>query len=79
MPNVQKFNNHKSLFADAIVTSVAKELVQEIEKYLDDKQELEFNDTVNRSFANEQMRMVVKKQEVITGKTEENCLRTILK
>ena len=63
MPNVQKFNNHKSLFADAIVASVAKELIQEIKKYLEDKQELEFNDTVNRSFANEQMRMIMKKQE----------------
>lgn len=63
MPNIRKVGNHKSLFASAVVGSVVCELVQEIKKYLDENQEFEFEQNVNRSFANEEMRMIAKKNK----------------
>ena len=61
MPQIKKFRNEKSLFANAIITSVVTELVQEIKKFLDRKSYLEFESTVNRSFADDEISMISKK------------------
>lgn len=61
MPKVKKVRNKTSLSANAIIARVVSELVDEIEKYLDEKNKLEFEDTANLSFANEEMLMIVKR------------------
>jgi hypothetical protein len=63
MPKVKKMRNKTSLSANAIITRVVNELTEEITNYLDEKQEFEFDDTANISFANEEMRMIVKRDD----------------
>jgi len=63
MPKIKKFRNEKSLFANAIITSVVIELVQEIKKFLDRENQLEFEHTVNRSYADDEISMIAKKHD----------------
>lgn len=62
MPKIKSFRNEKSLFANAIITSVVTELTEEIKTFLDRNQELEFENTVNRSFAGDEISMISKKE-----------------
>lgn len=50
--------------ARAIVDKVRKDIVQAIEKCLDENEELEFDGSVNISYADEEMRMIVKHRQV---------------
>ena len=63
MPKIKELRNEKSLFANAIITSVVTELVQEIKKFLDRKNQLEFEHTVNRSYADDEISMIAKKHD----------------
>jgi hypothetical protein len=63
MPKAKKVRNKTSLSANAILGRIVNELVDEIENYLDEKGELEFDDTVNISFADEKMTMIVKRED----------------
>ena len=72
MPKVRKVRNHKSLFANAVVTSVVNELIQDIKIYLDGTKELEFSHSVNRSFANDEMYSIVKKEQKYLLTTKDN-------
>jgi hypothetical protein len=59
MPKVR--NNKTSPSATASLSNLVHEITSEIEKYLDVKGELYFNETVNISFADEEMRMITKR------------------
>ena len=63
MPKVKKLRNKTSLSANALLTRIVNELTDEIKDYLDKRGELEFEDSVNISFANEEMRMIVKRED----------------
>jgi hypothetical protein len=60
MPKVRNVKDKMSLSASALLTNLVNEITSEIEKYLDVKGELEFDEAVNISFEDNEMRKITK-------------------
>lgn len=61
MKNPKKTRNNMSRSANSILYRLTYELVAEIKTYLDEKEQLAFAESVNLSFADEEMRTIVRR------------------
>jgi len=71
--DTSKERNQKSKIAATLITQMSQNLVTEIKLYLDQNGSLEFEDTVNLSFASEEMTAVTKRDNyymILTADTD---------